>query len=133
MKHKSYYKEVEKKLNQAGREALEEIGLDLIRFATLIITANGNIDTGRLRASISAVVEDKTFENEQYLSAGKSEDKPRGNAGKLSLQYGTNVHYGVWIEKRFPFIKPAFLMNKPVYQKRLDEKYQEVLNEHQRP
>lgn len=130
MNYKSYSKDVEKALDKAAYKALYAIGLDLVRFGSLIITANGNIDTGRLRASITAIVESDPIENDRYKSQQNPDDVPNGNAGKKTLQYGTNVEYGWKIEKRFPFLKPAFLMNKEVFQKHLDNIYQEVLNEH---
>ena len=127
MGYKSYRKSVERALDKAAYKALYAIGLDLVRFGSLIITANGNIDTGRLRASITAVVEDSTIENKKWKEDQKPKDIPRGSVGKASLQYGTNVEYGLKIEKRWPFLKPAFLMNKSVYQKHLDNIYKEVL------
>lgn len=119
--YKSYKKDVKKALSKSYHDALYKIGLDWQRFASIIITGNGNVDTGRLRASIAFVVGDTVGRNKQYNGDIDSKDIPKGKTAENVLQIGTNVKYAPSIEKKYPFLKPAFMMNKKVYQKILDD------------
>ena len=127
MGYKSYKKDVEKAIQSGIKKGLELIGMDLVSYASKTITKNGNIDTGRLRASIASAVDTDIQKNKEYFGDINPKDMPHGKLPKNVLQYGSNVKYAPKIERDYPFLKPALTKNKNIYQKYLNEMIEEAL------
>lgn len=89
--YKSYRGEVEQAMKEAMQTSLEAVGLEGQRDVTMKITDNKQVDTGRMRASISYIQEDK------------------------SVHIGTNVEYAPMQEKINPFLTPAIKNNMDRY------------------
>ena len=92
------------------------------------LTREGHVDTGRLRASIHTRY-DTTNSNYIYrdnngeLFNGSLMENPRNDLHKFQIFVGTNVEYAGYIERRFPYLLPAFESAK-IY---MDRKIQSIL------
>ena len=98
-KYKNEWKERKKEITYAW-------GLKFISLASKIITRNGIVNTGRLRASLSFITIDKSGSN-----GGGGQDVLNGSSGNESdLIVGSNVKYAAKQElenKKGPFIRPS--------------------------
>lgn len=114
--YKSYKKEVEQAIKDAMETSLEAVGLEAQRDVTLRITDNKQVDTGRMRASVTYVAGGKlgtvSADNEGVTHG---EDNPRGNLPKDTLHIGTNVRYAPKQEKKKPFLTPVVKNNMKRY------------------
>src|SRR5690554_7881096 len=101
MKYKSYKDDVIKRLKEASMTALETTGLEAQRDVNMKITANRQVDTGRMRASVTYIAGSKLGKVMPDLSGTThSEDNPKGSLPEDTLHIGTNVHYAIWQEKK---------------------------------
>jgi hypothetical protein len=128
MKYKSYKKDVLKKMKQASNVALEATGLEAQRDITNKITANTQVDTGRMRASITYITGDKKgdIKTDNY-GIKHNEDKPFGKLPDDTLHIGTNVKYAMYQEKFKPFLKPSIINNFRKYSKMMNEIFAKVM------
>lgn len=102
---------------EAIKTALETVGVQAQAHATAEITAQGAVDTGRLRASITyAVSGDSTRQHTYSDDIGNSYSENINDAGdekEHTLYLGTNVNYAPYVEMGTqkmparPFIRPA--------------------------
>ena len=102
---------------------METVGVQAQAHATAEITAQGAVDTGRLRASITYAVSGDPAKQHTYTDDnGESYSETIEGAGNESdhiLYLGTNVNYAPYVEMGFthafskkqyparPFIRPA--------------------------
>lgn len=110
---KSYKRDVEKAIEEGIRDGLNLVGLQLQAQASRNITNQGQVDTGRMRASITYVTEDvkgKIASDNKGIT--HNSDKASGKAPKKSLYIGSNVEYAPQQEKRNSFIKRAVTQQK---------------------
>lgn len=115
-KYKSYRKEVEERLKQASETSLEAVGLEAQRDVTLKITDNKQVDTGRMRASVTYIAGEKQGKvKPDLMGIVHAMDNPTGTLPKNTLHVGSNVHYSIWQEKKKPFITPIFQNNIKQY------------------
>jgi len=128
MGYKSYRKEVDKKMDKAITDSLEAVGLQAQRNVTLKIKQNRQVDTGRMRASVTYVTGDKRGNINADLSGVlHGGDKPKGILPKNTLHIGTNVKYAIWQEKINPFLKPAIINFKKQYVKLFQSVFERVM------
>lgn len=95
-------KQVFSQMDKNKAKALEMIGLKWQEIATKEATAQGVVDTGRYRASLSYVTPDtQSGLNSQAPRAADSQDSDAlsGRSGADTVKVGTNVNYGPWIEE----------------------------------
>lgn len=98
------------------KEILYGICLKWQEIATKIITSNGIVDTGRLRASLSFITVDKKGGN--GFKAGDTLSGSSGNEGTAYV--GSNVEYAKKQElynKKGAFIRPAITNYRNEYEK----------------
>ncbi len=116
MKFKSYSKEVKAQILEASETSLEAVGLEAQRDVTLKITSNQQVDTGRMRASVTYIVGDKKGGiRADNFGNTHNEDLPEGKLKKNILHVGTNVEYAPAQEKRRPFLGPTIKNNMKKY------------------
>ena len=91
-------------------------GLKWMALASQVITRNGIVDTGRLRASLSFITVDKSGDN----GAFEGNDKLSGSSGADGdLIVGSNVKYARKQElenKKGSFVRPAITDYKDSYE-----------------
>lgn len=103
-------------LDKAIRNGLEAIGMTAETHAKENLTDNGNVDTGRLRNSITYAISGEkanidTYTDDEGNTYSYSGTAP--NDKQLAVYIGTNVEYGGFVElgtsrsKPYPFLKPA--------------------------
>lgn len=104
---KADYKQKKMKMTYA-------LGLKWLEIATKLITSNGIVDTGRLRASLSFITPYKSSGENQFATKSnesKATDRLRGKTDeKNTVIVGSNVSYAKQQELNNPkgaFIKPA--------------------------
>lgn len=94
-------------------------GLKWQEIATKLITANGIVDTGRLRASLTFITPTQVGSPKSSSSSSKARDALTGTAPKDSTIVGSNVVYAKKQEltnKKGAFIGPAILNYKKDYE-----------------
>ena len=115
-KYKSYKKEVLQAMKEASESSLEAVGLEAQRDVSLKITDNKQVDTGRMRASVTYIAGDKSgkvqADNEGNVH---SEDNPNGTLPKDTLHIGSNVKYAIKQEKVKPFLNATVNSNMKRY------------------
>ncbi len=117
MKYKSNKKDVEKALHKGTKNGLIKVGLFLQGAASLL----SPVDTGRLRASITYVVEDVIGDVKRDKNGVKHpDDKPNGTVKRNTLHFGSNVDYAPFQEKQNPFLEPAI--------KKAKRKIEDIIN-----
>ncbi|HSH36082.1 hypothetical protein [Schnuerera sp.] len=114
--YKSYKKEILEAIKEASETSLEAVGLEAQRDVTLKITGNKQVDTGRMRASVTYVAGDKKGQVTADLQGNiHSEDNPQGQLSKDTLHIGSNVKYAPKQEKTRPFLEPTVKNNMKRY------------------
>lgn len=94
-------KTVEEALDRALASALEEVGLAAEGFAKKKLTENHSVDTGRLRNSVTHIID----------------------MGEEAVYIGTNVEYAPYVElgtsrsKEKPYLRPAAQDHETEYRK----------------
>jgi len=77
--------------------------------------ASGNVKTGRLRGSLTFALQDQQSKPQSPAGAGDVIGRPSVND---EVWIGTNVEYGPYVEygtrrsKAYPYLRPAFDMNR---------------------
>lgn len=128
MKYKSYKDEVIKRMKEAAESSLEATGQEAQRDVILKVTANQQVDTGRMRASVTYVAGKKRGSILPDLK-GKlhNEDNPKGSLPEDTLHIGTNVHYAIWQEKKQPFLAPVIKNNLKRYTEMMESIFAQVM------
>jgi hypothetical protein len=113
------------------KKALIESALDVQRDAKLIITNNKNVQTGRLRASISYATSEEKSQLESPATASDSVEVPTTS---MKVNIGTNVEYAQSIEYgtknnggkggTWSFLRRALIGQK----KNIEAKFRKYLN-----
>lgn len=101
-------------LNRKRMKLTYAIGLKWLEICTKIITVNGIVDTGRLRASLSFITPSESSGN----GAMEVGDDITGRSEEGSIIVGSNVKYAAKQEltnKKGSFIKPSILDYKEDY------------------
>lgn len=106
-------KEFNAALDRAKKAALVKVGMQAERNAKIKCP----IDTGRLRNSITYATSTKAFassyaDNQHHQYNGALQVSP----GEDEVIIGTNVEYGLAVESRKPFLKPAATEHKQEYE-----------------
>lgn len=99
---KSGYDLVEKNLPKVIEDALYAMGVDALGGAVSSISGrympdNLAVDTGRLRASLSFITEDREGSSGESSSAEQPGDKLTGKGEKDCVIVGTNVEYAEYV------------------------------------
>lgn len=116
MAYKSYKDDVLKRIKEASMTSLEATGQEAQRDVILKVTNNKQVDTGRMRASVTYIAGKKRGNvMPDLLGKVHSEDSPRGSLPEDTLHIGTNVHYAIWQEKKNPFLAPTIKNNIKKY------------------
>lgn len=114
IKYDDNSKVVKSEFKAKKTKILYAMGLKWLEICTKIITRNGIVDTGRLRASLSFITPKDNGGN----GAFKNEDKINGRAEEDNLIVGSNVKYASRQEltnKKGSFIRPSVLNYKEDY------------------
>lgn len=109
---------IKAELKNAEKEILYAIGLKWQTLATKIITANKEVDTGRLRGSLTFVTPDKVGGSISKVKDNKSSDFLSGKAPEKTVIVGSNVEYAVKVEisnPKGPYLKPSIMSYRDVY------------------
>lgn len=129
MAYKSYKKQVKERMREAGLIALEAVGLEAQRDVSIKITDNGQVDTGRMRASITYITGDRVGDiRPDKNGVTHNEDRPRGKLKDNVLHIGTNVNYAIWQEKKIPFLEVTIIKNMVKYQNMISQIYAKIMN-----
>ena len=123
---------------EAIHTALEAVGVQAQAHATAQITANGSVDTGRLRASITYAVSGDSGKLHQFTDdQGESYSESLPSVGEQkdhTVYIGTNVFYGMYIElgtsrmSAKPFLRPAVNDNLSEYQQIFEQVLSKIGN-----
>ena len=112
--YKSNRTAVEKAISESNEASLLILGEMLQRWSTLLCA----VDTGRLKNSI-------TYATSNGIGPFKGLviDKPSGKAPKDTVQIGTNVEYGIYVDKgTYKAKAQPFISNLPkLYAQRIRE------------
>ena len=128
MKYKSYKDDVRKRLKEASMTALEATGLEAQRDVNMNITANQQVETGRMRASVTYIAGSKLGKVMPDIKGiVHSEDNPKGVLPEDTLHIGTNVHYAIWQEKKNPFLTPTVKNNMKKYTDMMGKIFAQVM------
>lgn len=119
-------RQLERNLTNLSRDITRDIKSIMVQTALTKIetvakqtlTREGHVDTGRLRASIHTRYGDVnnvfTYRDDmQNHYNGNLLVDPRNDIFKFEIFVGTNVDYSKYIERRFPYLIPAFESSKP--------------------
>lgn len=89
--------ELNNELERKKAKILEMIGLKWQEICTKIVTVEGIVDTGRLRASLSYCTPDKDSGLNKFASSehSEAEDALSGHRKENSIIVGTNVDYAM--------------------------------------
>lgn len=135
VRYDDHSEEVMAKLTEAYIRSLFRIGLQAEGYAKLELSkpkahADGssrpNVDTGLLRNSVTFALSGNSPNISSYHSDDGSESGTYSGvflAGELAVYIGTNVEYGIFVEmgtrnmRAYPFLKPAAMEHKEVYQR----------------
>lgn len=122
-------------LDQAVMRALFRIGLQAEGYAKLELSkpkphADGssrpNVDTGLLRNSVTFATSGNGANTQSYRSDDGSKSGAYSGVmpdGEKAVYIGTNVEYGIFVEmgtrnmRAYPFLRPAAMEHKDVYQR----------------
>lgn len=117
---------IKEQTEEAIITALQTVGVQAQAHATAEITAQGAVDTGRLRASITFAVSGDPARRNTYIDdqmTGYSEPvEGAGESTDHTLYLGTNVEYAPYVEMGTskmparPFIRPAVENHLSEYQ-----------------
>lgn len=117
---------IKEQTEEAIITALQTVGVQAQAHATAEITAQGAVDTGRLRASITFAVSGDPARRNTYIDdqmTGYSEPvEGAGESTDHTLYLGTNVKYAPYVElgtskmPARPFIRPAVENHLSEYQ-----------------
>ena len=117
---------IKEQTEEAIITALQTVGVQAQAHATAEITAQGAVDTGRLRASITFAVSGDSARQHNYTDdLGNNYSEPVQGAGESTdhtLYLGTNVEYAPYVElgtskmPARPFIRPAVENHLSEYQ-----------------
>ena len=124
MKYKSFANEVVEAMNAASETALEGTGLEIQRDITNKITINKQVDTGRMRASVTYVAGNKVG---NVGKEAEPQDKPSGSLSQDTLHVGSNVEYAPAQEKANPFLQPIISKNIGRYTDMLSDIYTKLV------
>lgn len=128
MKYESNRNKIDQAMQKAAMDALEAVGLEAQRDLTLKITDNKQVDTGRLRASMTYVAGDRVgnikADNKGILH---NEDKPSGKLDYGTLHIGSNVHYAQKQEKAKPYLVPTVKSNISKYRNMIQDIYKKLV------
>lgn len=108
---------VKRELTQKKERILYAWGLFWQSTSTKIITLNGIVDTGRLRASLSFITPTRSGDVGK-VGNSKANDILNGSAPEGSLLVGSNVEYAAKQElgnKKGAFIRPAIMNYQEEY------------------
>lgn len=114
VKYEDNSKYIQKEFKAKKTKILYAMGLKWLEICTKIITRNGIVDTGRLRASLSFITPKDNAGNGGF----KGGDKISGRAEEDNLIVGSNVKYAAKQEltnKKGSFIRPSVLDYKEDY------------------
>lgn len=114
IKYTSYEKQAMSTIDKALLAGLSAVGAFVEGNAVMLITENQNVDTGRLRGSITWSIDGKTS---QVKSPAKQSDAVSKEQSNATVSIGTNVEYAEFIEyairgKGKPFLRPAVDNNR---------------------
>lgn len=111
-------------LNHKRMKITYAVGLKWLEICTKIITNNGIVDTGRLRASLSFITPYKSSGENPFcpqVKDSKPTDRIRGKSGgDGEIIVGSNVKYASKQEltnKKGSFLKPSITEHKEDYKK----------------
>lgn len=111
--------EVESDLKIKEQKILYAIGLKWQEICTKIITRNGIVDTGRLRASLTFITSTKRGGPISFAPNSKPSDFLKGSSGGKEVIVGSNVVYALRQEienKKGAFLKPSILNYREDYE-----------------
>ena len=114
VKYTSYEKQAMNTIDKALLAGLSAVGAFVEGNAAMLITENQNVDTGRLRGSITYSIDGKTS---QVRSPARQADAVPRQESKATVSIGSNVEYAEFIEyairgKAKPFLRPAVDNNR---------------------
>ena len=114
VKYTSYEKQALNNIDKALLAGLSAVGAFVEGNAAMLITENQNVDTGRLRGSITYSIDGKTS---QVRSPARPSDAVHNEQSKATVSIGSNVEYAEFIEyairgKAKPFLRPAVDNNR---------------------
>ena len=114
VKYTSYEKQAMNTIDKALLAGLSAVGAFVEGNAAMLITENQNVDTGRLRGSITYSIDGKTS---QVRSPARQGDAVPKEQSKATVSIGSNVEYAEFIEyairgKAKPFLRPAVDNNR---------------------
>ncbi len=127
-------KAVLKAVNDQTTKALSVVGLLWLKNVTSEISSGFGkpiVDTGRLRGSMSYIINDETGRNEA-VSDNKSTDVLKGTTDYNKLYVGTNVDYAENIEngtssmRARTFLKNSVMNYTSEYQTAVEQVYSEI-------
>jgi len=119
---KIYLDEVSSAIEEGIKEGLNLVGLQLQSQAIRNITNQGQVDSGRMRASITYVTEDVKGEiASDNKGVTHNKDRASGSAPTKSLYIGSNVEYAPQQEKVNSFIERAVTQQKSNIGKLMNE------------
>ena len=124
---------VREELESAVEKALYKCGLTAQGYAKQTLTDNGNVDTGRLRASIAFALSGEEAAPSSYSGdhgeegGSYSGTAPEEGDGTKSVWIGTNVEYAEKIEcgssssRAYPYLEPAVANHSEEYKSIIKE------------
>ena len=122
--YKSYKKDVEEALDKGKVNGLIKAGM-FLQGASSLLSA---VDTGRLRASITYVVDENIGKiGRDKKGVTHSKDKPTGKGNKDTLYYGSNVEYAPKQEKIKSFLKSPLFNHKSKIQEMIQKEVERSL------
>lgn len=121
VKYTSYEKQAMSTIDKSLLAGLSAVGAFVEGNAAMLITENQNVDTGRLRGSITYSIDGKTSRVNSFNKkdkAAQSDAVPRQDS-IATVSIGSNVEYAEFIEyairgKAKPFLRPAVDNNRAV-------------------
>jgi len=114
VKYTSYEKQAMSTIGKALLAGLSAVGAFVEGNAAMLITENQNVDTGRLRGSITYSIDGKTS---RVKSPARHGDAVPKEQSKATVSIGSNVEYAEFIEyairgRAKPFLRPAVDNNR---------------------
>lgn len=107
-------------MGKKKEEILFEIGLKWQEIVKKIITEQEEVDTGRMRASMSFITNKRKSPNTRVANSKSKDflDGTTSNEGTLIV--GSNVEYAQWNEfhnRKGAFLKPSLLRSKEEFKR----------------
>lgn len=124
---------IKEEFESAIEKGLYKCGLTAQEYAKQTLTANGNVDTGRLRASVAFGLGGETPAPAQYTGDHGEEGGtydgvlPEDAEGVRTVYIGTNVEYaekiecGSSISRAYPYLEPAAANHSDEYKSIIKE------------